>query len=73
VEVLDGSQRKLLLARLADTDPDVVVAGMTWLDQWPAGNAERRRTDRNRKAKDRRRRAARSGGCCCCAKRGYIG
>jgi hypothetical protein len=56
VEALDGSDRKLLLARLADSDPDVVVAGLTWLQQWHEANAERRAGDRRRKAKDRRRR-----------------
>lgn len=56
VDGLDGSERKLLLARLADSDPVAVEAGLRWLAEWHAGNAERRRTDRNRKAKDRRRR-----------------
>ena len=61
VEALDGSQRKLLLARLADTDPDVVVAGVTWMEQWHAANAERRREARKEKSRDRRRRQRRDG------------
>lgn len=63
VEALDGSQRKLLLARLAATDPDAVAAGLAWLERWHAACDERRRADRHRKAKDRRRRqrAARAG------------
>jgi hypothetical protein len=61
VEALDGSERKLLLARLADSEPEAVVAALVWLEQWHAGSAERRRADRSRKAKDRRRRQRRDG------------
>jgi len=56
VEALDGSERKLLLARLADSEPEVVVAAVVWLEQWHAGNREQRRADRRRAEHDRRRR-----------------
>jgi hypothetical protein len=56
IEALDGSERKLLLARLARAEPVAVAAGVAWLAEYHAANAERRRTDRNRKSKDRRRR-----------------
>jgi hypothetical protein len=56
VEALDGSERKLLLGWLADTEPETVIAALVALEQWHAGNAERRRIDRNDKAKGRRRR-----------------
>jgi hypothetical protein len=56
VEALDGSERKLLLARLADSEPEVVVAALVWLEQWHAGNREQRRADRRRAEHDRRRR-----------------
>jgi hypothetical protein len=56
VEALDGSQRKLLLTRLADSEPEAVVAALVWLEQWHAGNREQRRADRNRARKDQRRR-----------------
>jgi hypothetical protein len=56
VEALDGSERKLLLVRLADTDAAVVAAAFTWLGEYHAANRERRRVCRNQKAKERRRR-----------------
>lgn len=56
IEALDGSERKLLLVRLARAEPAAVAAGAAWLAEYHAANAERRRTDRNRKSKDRRRR-----------------
>jgi hypothetical protein len=62
VGALDGSERKLLLARLADSDPEAVEAGLRWLAQYHAANRERDRIRRNRKAKDRRRRQ-RADGC----------
>jgi len=54
-QTLDGSERKLLLAWIAATHPAVVDSGARWLAGYHAANAERRRTVRNRKAKDRRR------------------
>jgi hypothetical protein len=56
IEALDGSERKLLLIRLAHVEPAAVAAGTAWLAEYHAANAERRRADRNRKSKDRRRR-----------------
>jgi hypothetical protein len=55
-EALDGSERKLLLAWIAATHPAVVDCGARWLAEYHTANAERRRTVRSRKAKDRRRR-----------------
>jgi hypothetical protein len=56
VESLDGSERKLLLARLARAEPTVVEAGVAWLAEYHAANAERRRANHNRKSKSRRQR-----------------
>lgn len=56
VEGLDGSERKLLLDHLARAHPELVEAGVAWLAEYHAANAERRRADRKRKEKDRRRR-----------------
>jgi hypothetical protein len=56
VESLDGSERKLLLSRLANSDPEVVGAGFAWLAEYHSANRERRRVNRNQKAKERRRR-----------------
>lgn len=53
---LDGSERKLLLEWIAATHPALVDRGAQWLAEFHAANAERRRVDRNRKAKDRQRR-----------------
>jgi hypothetical protein len=57
---LDGNERILLLARLADTDPGVVEAALWWLADWHAEVRERRRIRNNRSGtlRDRRRRAA---------------
>jgi hypothetical protein len=56
VESLDGSERKLLLSRLANSNPEVVAAGFAWLAEYHSANRERRRINRNQKAKERRRR-----------------
>ncbi len=56
VEALDGSERKLLLVRLARAEPAAVEAGVAWLAEYHAANAKRRRVDHNRKSKVRRRR-----------------
>lgn len=56
VELLDGSERKLLLSRLANSDPGVVAAGFAWLAEYHSANRERHRVNRNQKAKERRRR-----------------
>jgi hypothetical protein len=56
VQSLDGSERKLLLARLARAEPTVVEAGVAWLAKYHAANAERRRANHNRKSKSRRQR-----------------
>lgn len=54
VEALDGNHRRMLLGRLAATDPAVVMAGARWLREWQAGAAERRRIRHNRDSKTRR-------------------
>src|SRR5260370_28456367 len=59
---LAGSDRKLLQARLAATDPDVVERGIQWLQEWHAEAAEERRIRRNRAATQRGRRRRPTGG-----------
>jgi len=54
IEALDGNHRRQLLDRLAATDPDVVMAGVRWLQEWQSGAAERRRIRHNRDSKTRR-------------------
>jgi hypothetical protein len=54
IEALDGNHRRLLLDRLAATRPDVVEAGIQWLQEWQAEASERRRIRRNRDSKTRR-------------------
>lgn len=56
VQALDGAARVVLLEHFADTDPALVLAGVTWLEQWYAGAAERQRAARTRRGHDRRRR-----------------
>lgn len=55
-EALNGADRKLVLARIAATDPEVVMMAAAWLAEERAEGAERRRVTNNRRSKDRRRR-----------------
>ena len=56
VAAMDGAERSLLLAHLAQAHPDAVEAGIDWLARWRAEAAERRRKAARRHEHDRRRR-----------------
>lgn len=56
VEALDGSERKLLLSRLARAYPDAVETSVAWLAEYHEGAREQQRTARRRREHDRRRR-----------------
>jgi hypothetical protein len=56
VNGLDGSERKLLLGHLAGTRPDVAAAGLAWLAEYHAANAERERIRRRERKREQRRR-----------------
>lgn len=56
VEALDGSERKLLLAQLAQAHPDVVETGFALLAEWRTERAEQRRKRDRRREHERRQR-----------------
>ena len=62
VEGLDGSERKLLLAHIAQAWPEVVEAGAELVAQWRAECAEHRRKRLRRNEHDRRARQRRQAG-----------